>query len=92
MNQKQEERAALEAQRIAELKDIATGFYNSIKGMVGGNAHEALAVITMIHLLLWFNCGDRQNNTTEEMLQDYCQNFLENVRVNDEAAQTGGLQ
>jgi hypothetical protein len=85
------EKTLIPAERIEELKAMATGLYGTIGGLTEHNPHDAITVLTMIHLMIWFNAGNRDGYTAEEMLKDYCENFLNNVAVNEQARKSGGI-
>ena len=85
------EKTIISQERIEELKAMATGLYGTIGGLTGHNPQDAVTILTMIHLMIWFNTGNHEGYTVEEMLKDYCENFLANVAVNEQARKSGGI-
>ncbi len=76
-------------ERITELKSMSIGFYGTIHGITEDH-YEALVLITMIHMMLWMN-HRTPGSSTKAMLNDYSQNFLENMEQN-EAIEKGQMQ
>jgi hypothetical protein len=66
-------------EEIADILAKANGLYGTLVGLTS-TPREAAEIICMMHMLLYFNCGDA-SHSVDEMLSEYSANFKTNFEA-----------